>query len=173
MPVSPEAEAAVQANITALSERVAAEYETAWARKTSLEARSFALFTLTLGIATLYLAVREQLKLGDFAPGSLGFLALVASLTLTGLSTVAAIVAGLPGFYPDFKIGEFQKYIGLAFDPDIRIAEGLIHVQVEQLERTVRTNRRKATWIAVAFVFAGLSVIGFAGAIVASTLGLS
>jgi hypothetical protein len=173
MPISPETEAKVQANIAALSERVTAEYQTAWARKTSLESRAFALFTLTLGIATLYLAVREQLKLGDFPPGSLGFIVLTAALVLTGVSTLAAIIGGWPGYYADFKFGTFSDFLAKSYDPDVILEEGMLHLRIEQLEGTVRTNRRKAIWITIAFAAAGASVIGFAGAIVWKTLGLS
>ncbi len=157
-----DAQERYQDNLAELSARLDSELQLAGQRKTSFENRAFAIFTLNLRVATLYLALKEPLGLATLTATAPFFPILIGTMVASAVSIVAAIVGAWPGLYPIFKPAGFTTMLDKVREDATDLRDDLMPKRIEQLRRVTATNRRKSVWICISLVLVGVTILGFA-----------
>ena len=153
-------------NIRVLYERLQSETEAAWARKAAHEGRAFAIFTLNLGVVTLYLVVLDVVGLHTVSATPASAFFFIVSIIAIAASTVAAVAVALPSRYPALKLTVLKKMAEKWDSDDARYDEVIVDGQIKALEQTHKTNKWKALWVRAALIASGAVVVSFLLAIV-------
>jgi hypothetical protein len=149
-------------NFEVIREEIQIEMDSIWARKVSLESRAFAVFTLNLAIATLYLAIRSQANLDTIYPGKPSFVVLIITFIVMGASTVLAILVALPGRWPGLGVPALDKLVKKSGSSPWPYDYVFAKAKLKRLERAREANQLKAKLMIASFITSGATLITFA-----------
>lgn len=156
-------------NSAILLDEIRLEVDIAWQRKASLENRAFAVLTLNLAVATLYLAIRTQISIDEITVGSAAFWALAATFLFLLSSTIGAVVAVIPRGYPKMNIARMD-WLASRIDSNIPFDVVFAKSRLGNLATAHDMNQWKALVISWVLVGSGLMVVGFVGVVVLNYL---
>jgi len=158
-------------NADILLSEIRFEVELAWQRKASLENRAFAVFTLNLAVATLYLAIRPQTKVDEITLGTWAAGCLIATFAFLIASMVGAVVAVLPRQYPQLSTSKMTILAGQT-ETNVPFDEVFAKARLRNLQDVEKKNQTKAIIISWVLIGSGCMVVGFVGVFVLNYLGL-
>lgn len=147
-------------NLEALASVANAEVEREWQRRVSLEARAFAIFTLNLAAATLYLVMQQGFSLAQPTPGSVIHTVLMVSLGAVVGSTVLAIVVAIPWGHTSLNGAVIQMLADKIDTLDEDYRWNIAKAQSIIIQATYKVNLAKAIVLIVAFCIVGIETIG-------------
>jgi len=157
--------AARERNVRAIEELVDKETTAALTRKGSLETRAASVVVASVGMITLFLTLRQALKLDASLLEWPTSLIVIISFGLLAVGFVAAVVTELPLSYPAAPSAVIRVILrdDIARD-DLR--EEMIDARAVALATMTRSNRIKSWSLIVAFSDLLVAVAGFSWAIV-------
>ena len=141
-----------------------AEIVAAYARKTSFETRSGLLVAGSVGLVTIFLALREQLEISAELAKSPHSSYVVAGLAMTGLTLVAALLTSMPWNYP-ITDGHLLRVLLGEVEKGYELRAELLAYRAKALVSMTRSNTIKACTYMIGVIALIATVFCFAVAI--------
>ncbi len=157
----------VHDNLVALATAADREIDAAATRKASIEARALGIFTLALGVPTLYLLVRPPLHLGSRAGECLPLVAVWVGFIAAALALAAAIVVAWPVVITVLGPKDIQR-LHRKVEKDVWMEGLLLQVRADVLHSANLANQVKGIALVVSLLTILLSVLAFGIGIVGS-----
>lgn len=140
------------------------ELDTQASKKNSLETRALGVFALNLGVATLYLAIREHVAFATAVPGDFSFVLLIIAFAFMVLSVVLAIAVAFPARYPGLNVlrlgDELMQTKPLS---SAELLEAIARARIGLLIKSKKSNHWKSVLMMGALTLAGLAIVLLAG----------
>lgn len=157
----------IRDNLNALAAAADREIEAASARKASFEARALGIFTLALGVPTLYLLLRDPLSLSARAGEYLALISVPVGFIASALALGAAIVVAWPVVV--MVVGPMEIHrLHKKVLRDVWMEGLLLQERVDSLKSVNSANQVKGIALITSLVLILISVVSFGVGILAS-----